>query len=105
MMLSFEMANLYPASTGLPMTVWVSPRDGARHDALVRVSAVYGRSMDIGNAAVVRIRPSPHVIHGHLTPADRSVVENWIRRNETALLDHWDGKIDAAQLATRLVKV
>jgi hypothetical protein len=75
MMLSFEMANLYPASTGLPMTVWVSPRDGARHDALVRVSAVYGRSMDIGNAAVVRIRPSPHVIHGHLTLSDRRVVE------------------------------
>jgi hypothetical protein len=66
---------------------------------------VYGRSMDIGNAAVVRIRPSPHVIHGHLTLSDRSVVENWIRRNETALLEHWDGKIDAVQLATRLVKV
>ena len=22
----FEMANLYPSTTGLPMTVWVSPR-------------------------------------------------------------------------------
>ena len=26
-----EMANLYPDSTGLPMTVWVSPRGNARH--------------------------------------------------------------------------
>src|SRR5215472_9074543 len=26
----FEMANLYPDTTGLPMTVWVSPRGNAR---------------------------------------------------------------------------
>ncbi len=32
----FEMANLYPRETGLPMTVWVSPRGNARHD--VRMS-------------------------------------------------------------------
>jgi hypothetical protein len=28
----FEMANLFPRTTGLPMTVWVSPRGIARHD-------------------------------------------------------------------------
>ena len=28
----YEMANLYPRTTGLPMTVWVSPRGNARHD-------------------------------------------------------------------------
>jgi hypothetical protein len=27
----FEMANLYPDITGLPVTVWVSPRGAARH--------------------------------------------------------------------------
>jgi hypothetical protein len=26
----FEMANLFPRTTGLPMTVWVSPRENAR---------------------------------------------------------------------------
>ena len=31
----FEMANLYPDTTGLPMTVWVSPRGDARHDVRV----------------------------------------------------------------------
>ncbi len=25
----FEMANLYPSTTGLPMTAWVSPRGNA----------------------------------------------------------------------------
>jgi hypothetical protein len=28
----FEMANLYPSTTGLPMTVSVSPRGNADHD-------------------------------------------------------------------------
>jgi hypothetical protein len=27
----FEMANLFPRTTGLPMTVWVSPRGNTRH--------------------------------------------------------------------------
>ena len=30
---AFEMANLYPRDTGLPMTLWVSPRGRARLDA------------------------------------------------------------------------
>jgi hypothetical protein len=34
----FEMANLYPDTTGLPMTVWVSPRGTARHDARIKVN-------------------------------------------------------------------
>ncbi len=32
----FEMANLFPRTTGLPMTVWVSPRGNARHDVRVK---------------------------------------------------------------------
>jgi hypothetical protein len=29
----FETANLFPRTTGLPMTVWVTSRGNARHDA------------------------------------------------------------------------
>jgi hypothetical protein len=38
----YEMANLYPAETGLPMTVWVSPRGRARHDVRVRSTEAMG---------------------------------------------------------------
>ena len=34
----FEMPNLYPSTTGLPMTVWVSPRGNPHHDVRVRVN-------------------------------------------------------------------
>jgi hypothetical protein len=33
----FEIADLYPATTGLPMTVWVSPRGAAPHDVRIKV--------------------------------------------------------------------
>jgi hypothetical protein len=32
-------------------------------------------------------------------------VAEWIRRNEDALIDYWDGIIDTAGLIGRLVKV
>jgi hypothetical protein len=60
----FEMANLFPATTGLPMTVWVGPRGGARHDVRVKVSITHGNTMDISNTAVVGIRPAPRLIPG-----------------------------------------
>ncbi len=46
----YEMANLFPRTTGLPMIVWVSPRGRARHDAWIKVSLTPGR-MDIGHPA------------------------------------------------------
>lgn len=38
----FEMANLFPRTTGLPMTVWVSPHGNARHDVRVKVNMAHG---------------------------------------------------------------
>jgi hypothetical protein len=100
----YEMANLFPRSTGLPMVVWVSPRGHARHDARVKVSLTRGR-MDIGRAAVVGIRPLPRLIEGELSPADLSLVARWIELNEAALLDFWNEAIDSVELATRLRKL
>jgi hypothetical protein len=38
----YEMANLFPGTTGLPMAVWVSPRGRARLDARVKDSLTPG---------------------------------------------------------------
>jgi hypothetical protein len=45
----FEMAHLYPSTTGLPMTVWVSPRGNAQHDVRVRGNVTDGDQTDIVN--------------------------------------------------------
>ena len=53
----FEMANLYPRTTGLPRTVWVSPKGLARHDVRVNVSMLLGDRVDAENTAIVGVRP------------------------------------------------
>src|SRR6202007_563415 len=82
----FEMANLYPRTTGLPMTVWVGPRGNARHDVRVKVNMMHGNQMNIDNTAVVGVRPSPHVITGRLSPEDERAVSGWITLNAAAII-------------------
>jgi hypothetical protein len=98
------MANLFPRTTGLPMTVWVSPRGRARHDARIKVSLTPGR-MDIGHTAVVGIRPSPRLIEGKLASADLELVSRWIGLNEAALIDFRNEAIDSVELGARLRRI
>src|SRR5215472_6293702 len=86
----FEMANLYPRTTGLPMTVWVGPRGNARHDVRVKVNMTHGNQMNIANTAVVGVRPSPHVITGQLSMEDQRAVADWIALNADAIVAYWN---------------
>ena len=97
----FEMANLFPRTTGLPMTVWVSPRG---NDVRVKVNMTHGDQMNIANTAVVGVRPTPHVIAGHLPPDDQRAVFEWVSLNVTALAAYWDGRIDTTELGQLSIK-
>jgi hypothetical protein len=96
------MTNLYPRTTWMPMVVWVGPSYGAPHDAQITVMQAHGTRMDPGNLAVVALRPRPHVVAGRLTAGDLQVVSQWIALNETAILSHWNGLTDGAELAQQL---
>jgi len=98
----FEMANLYPRTTGLPMTVWVSPRGNARHDVRIKVNMTHGNQMTIDNTAVVAVRSSPRVIAGRLSPEDEKAVASWIDLNAGPIVTYWNGEIDTLQLVQAL---
>jgi hypothetical protein len=98
----YEMANLYPAETGLPMTVWVSPRGRPRHDVRVKVNRSHGPRMTITNTVNVAVRPMPRILTGQLAPADANAVFAWVALNQDALVDYWNGRIGAIELARRL---
>ena len=98
-----EVANLFPRTTGLPMTVWVSPRGNARHDVRVKINMTHGDQMNIANTAVVGVRPTPHVIAGRLSPDDQRAVFEWVSLNAAAIVEYWDGRIDTIELG-RLLK-
>ena len=70
----FEMVNLYPSTTGLPMTLCVSPRGNAHHDVRVRVNITNGGQIDADNTAVVVVRPTPRVTAGKVSPAGAQAV-------------------------------
>ena len=101
----FETANLYPRTTGLPVTVWASPRGQARHDARIKVCIMPGDRMDTDNTAVVAIRPAPALIHGALPPESLAPVLRWVAINTPALLDYWDGVSDTVEFVGRLKRV
>jgi hypothetical protein len=94
----FETANLFPDTTGLPMTVWVNPRGNARHDIKIKVNLTHGNQMNPSNTAVVGVRSTPHVVAGRLPPDDEKAVFRWKSLNTAALVAYWDGEIDTAQL-------
>jgi hypothetical protein len=101
----FEMANLYPRDTGLPMTIWVSPRGHARHDVRIKACMTPGDRMDADSTATVTVRPQPRVLHGALSPADMEAVSAWIGLNEAAWLRYWNGTISTVEFVTMLAKV
>jgi hypothetical protein len=102
---TFEMANLYPRDTGLPMTIWVGPRGRARHDARVKVCLTPGDRMDARDTAVVAIRPGPRLISGALPARDFDLVARWIARNAEALIDYWNGTISTVEFVQRMMKL
>ena len=95
----YEMANLYPDETGLPMTVWVSPR----HDARIKVNMTHGNRMTMEDTAVLAIRPSPRVVEGRLSLEDQEGVTRWIALNAETLIGYWNGDIGTIQLGRSLV--
>jgi hypothetical protein len=98
----FFMTNLSPRMTGLPMSVWVSPRGNARHDVRIKVNMTHGNRMNFDDTAVVAVRPSPRVIAGQLSSQDRQAVVAWIRLNHEAIVAYWDAQLDTGQFFEQL---
>jgi hypothetical protein len=98
----FHMTNLSPRMTGLPMSVWVSPRGNARHDVRVKVNMTHGNQMSIDNTAVVAVRPSPRLIAGRLSSDDRRAIVDWITLNDEAIIAYWNEEIDTGQFIEKL---
>ena len=99
----FHMTNLTPRMTGLPMSVWVSPRGNARHDVRIKVNMIHGRQMSIDNTAVVALRPVPRVVVGRLSSDDRRVVYDRIRLNYESILAYRNQEIETDELIDHLM--
>jgi Domain of unknown function (DUF4160) len=102
----FEMANLSPTLTGLPMIVWISERGRARHDARVQVSLVHGRRARPDRTASVSVRPTVEIVAGpELDHRDMDLVRQWIEINRQTILAYWNGDLLTDEVIARLKPV
>jgi hypothetical protein len=102
----FEMANLSPTLTGLPMIVWISERGRARHDARVKVSLVHGRRVHPNRTASVSVRPPVEIVAGpELDRRDLELVRRWIEINREAIIAYWNGDLLTDEVIARLKPV
>lgn len=89
---TFEMANLRPQKTNLPFVVWVSQRDGARHD--VRVKVGYNPKVFPSQMGVYAVRPFGFVAGQQLLTKDELLLETWISKNAEVLVGYWNAEIE-----------
>jgi len=102
----FEMANLSPALTGLPMIVWISERGRARHDARVKVSVVHGRRARPDRTASVSVRPTVEIVAVQgLEGRDMELVRRSIELNREAIIAYWNGNLLTDEVIARVKPV
>jgi hypothetical protein len=101
----YEMTNIYPDTSGLPMTVWIRPRSNERHGPRIKVCTMPGPRMLPHDTVTVTLPPIRVIPPGGLSTSDFRAVSDWIVLNEGAIQDHWDGTIDGIQFALRLRKL
>src|ERR1700682_2244416 len=103
---SFDTANLYPRTTGLPRTVWISPRMG-QLDARIKVALAPGEKMIADQAVNVLLRPKIHQRDDEeqLPRMVMRAVTKWAKLNHAALMDFWNGEIDSAEFHKRHKKI
>lgn len=97
----YLMSNLHPEDTGLPMVVWLSHRGRARHDARAKVQQSHGSRAAPYDTVPIAVRPEPAVVAGQLPAADLRVVSDWIKLNQTVIIDYWERAIGTLELAVR----
>lgn len=98
----FDLANIPPRVSGLPMVVWLSDGTGVRHDLRVKVSQEHGPRIRTRDWAVVSVNPEPHLLHGDLSSRDFDSVVRWIRLNEAVIVDFREGRLFTDELLARL---
>lgn len=99
---TYGMANLRKERTGLPFIVFISQKDGAKHDVRVKVSPA--PKMRADQMSSYALRPYRLVEGPGLSSSDEALLQAWIGKNLSVLVDYWDGSIDYTEDAVDALK-
>lgn len=95
----YEMSNLRPNETGLPMVVWVNPNTGReRHGPRIKVQTQHGNKVSPDKMTAVGFSRDGSVTNfGGLSDKDFDLVKTFINKNIDILLKLWDDEISPAE--------
>ena len=88
---TFAMSNVPPKRTGLPMVVYIGPKN-AKHGCRLKVSQFYGTKMRVGQWFFMTVEHEPHIIGdtGEIKLKDIKLVQDFIIINIRVILDFWE---------------
>jgi hypothetical protein len=90
----YEMANIRPNVTGLPMVIWIQPFTGKeKHGPRIKVQKKHGSKVNTTNWVTVSISKLPEIKDGLLSKENFKLVSKWIILNLKGLRDVWNDKI------------
>jgi hypothetical protein len=99
----FAMVCLRSHFTGLRNNVWLGSHRHARHSVRVLVQMGHRTRFDLDDLATISVEDDPpRLLEGPLSATDLAAVQRWIVLNRAALLNHWHGRTDGAELARAL---
>ena len=99
----YEMSNLFPNRTGLKYTIWILTKSGReKHGPRIKVfNKDWSISVSIDNNPEIKDQKGKVNIKNK----DLKDIYKFILLNKKTLLDHWNGKIDSADLSEKLEKI
>lgn len=102
----FEMANLWPEDTGLPVVIWVEEGSDVskdQHGPRMKVM-IHPGEMNYQETVTVTLDEPPHLI-GSLEKEYFNKVKEFIKLNREALMAHWNHEISTVELGRRIKKL
>jgi len=95
-----EMSNLFPDSTGINYTLWISSKSGReKHQARIKLSNSDGEVV-ISIWGIPQIKAKSGKIR--ISGQELKNIKNFIELNKDTLLAHWNGEIDSKTFGSRI---
>lgn len=102
---TFGMSNLTGTQTGLGnIVVWVSTKGNARHGPRIKVSNIKGKISD-DNLFSMDIPTGLIRGHTNFSVLEIANIVEWIRLNETVLLQYWSGTMSTQNMMENIIKI
>jgi hypothetical protein len=97
-----EMASFRKDTTGIENTIFISPRAGAQHAALIKIAIDPPHTLNPRCQSASVAIADGEITEGDVPPPIRKQVQQFIDLNRDALVDYWEYRIDTGQLTRRL---